>query len=173
MKRLTNNSKSWPILAKRECQSIRQRLLTSLSRGVGPNAGWVQRHIAQCPRCRKRLAAWGKVELALSVVKSQPHRLDLLSRANSHAVKMLKHSLREAPQAQALENTRPEPSILERSARYQHRLTNIAACLAILALTRSGVFTSLSRVTTRGEKFMRQYYAAQAGEDIAEDMFGS
>jgi hypothetical protein len=152
---------------------MRQRLLTSLGKGIGPQAGWVQRHVTHCPRCQKRLAAWGKVELALSIVKSQPHRLDLLSKANSCAVKMLKHSLREAPKARILEEARPEPSFLQSTARYRYRITNIAACIAILVLTRSGLFASLNRATAGGEKFMKQYYTAHAGEDIAEEIFGS
>ncbi len=154
------------------CRSLRQRLLDSLGQGFGPRAGWVQRHVAHCPRCQKRLASWGKVELALSLIKSQPHRLDLLSRANACAVKMLKHSLREAPKALVLEQARPEPSLLQRSVRYRYRLTNLAACAAILVLTRSGIFSSLDRATAGGEKLIKQYYASQVGEDIAEEIFG-
>jgi anti-sigma factor RsiW len=176
MKHLTNNDESGLSSInhgmEKGCRSMRQRLLTSLGKGLGPQAGWVQRHVANCPRCQRRLAAWGKVELALSIVKSQPHRLDLLSRANSCAVKMLKHSLRDAPKARVLEKTRPEPSLLQRSGRYRYRITNIAACAAILVLTRSGLFSSLDRATADGEKFMKQYYAANAGEDIAEEIFG-
>lgn len=154
------------------CRSMRQRLLASLGKGIGPQAGWVQHHVANCPRCQKRLAAWGKVELALSIVKSQHHRLDLLSKANSCTVKVLKHSLREAPKALLLEKARPEPSFLQRSARYHHQITNAAACVAILVLARSGLFSSLDRATAGGEKLMKQYYAAHAGEDIAEEIFG-
>ena len=155
------------------CRFLRQRILASLGKGIGPQAGWIQRHVASCPRCQKRLAAWSKVELALSIVKSQPHRLDLLSKANSCTVKMLKHSLRETLRAHVLEEARPEPSFLQRSARYHHRVMNTAACIAILVLTRSGLFASLDRATTGGEKFMKQYYATHAGKDIAEDIFGS
>jgi anti-sigma factor RsiW len=176
MKHLTDNHESGLNSAdrgtERGCRSIRERFLESLGHGLGPQAGWVQRHVAHCPRCQKRLATWGKVELALSVIKSQPHHIDLLSRANSAAVKMLKHSLREAPQALVLEQARPEPTLVERSVRYRYRLTNAAACVAILVLTRSGLFSSLNQATAGGEKFMKQYYAAHAGEDIAEDVFG-
>jgi anti-sigma factor RsiW len=132
----------------------------------------VQRHVEHCPRCQRRLAAWSRVELALSIIKSESHRLDLLGKANSCTVKMLKRSLREAPKALVLEKARPEPSFLQRSARYRPRIANAAACVAILILTRSGLFSSLDRATTGGEKLMKQYYAAQAGEDIAEEIFG-
>ena len=155
------------------CRRLRQWLVTSLSRGLGPEAAWVQRHAADCPRCQRRIAALSKVELALSIVKSQPHQLDLLKRANTHAIGMLKHSLQEAKQARTLENLRPEPSFLERSGRYRHRLANIAACFAIVLLTRTGLFSSLDRVSTRGEEFMRQYYASQVGEDLAGEVFGA
>ncbi len=155
------------------CKRIRQWLVASLSRGLGPEAAWVQRHVAGCPRCQRRIAALSKVEMALSIVKSQPHQLDLLKRANTHAIGMLKHSLREAAQARTLENSRPEPSFLERSGRYRHHLANVAACLAIVLLTRTGLFSSLNRMNTRGEKFLRQYYASQVGEDLAGEVFGA
>jgi len=109
--------------------------------------------------------------MALRVVKSQPHRLDLLKRANAEAVKMLKHDLRDTPQARALENSEPEPSLLERSGRYRHWVTNVAACFAIVLLTKSGLFASLDEVNARGEKFVRQYYTSQVGEDLAQEIF--
>jgi hypothetical protein len=176
MKHLTNSSESGldPVNHRivKNCRSMRQRLLASLGQGIGPHAGWVQRHVANCPRCQKRLAAWGKVELALSIVKSEPHRLDLLSKANCCTVKMLKNSLREAPKARILEAARPEPSFLQYAGRYRYRITNVAACVAILVLTRSGLFASLNRATAGGEKFIKQYYATHAGNDIAEEVFG-
>jgi hypothetical protein len=156
---------------RRGCKHIRRWLVVSLRRGLGPEAGWVQRHTAGCPKCQRRIAAVSTVELALSIVKSQPHQLDLLKRANAHAIGMLKHSLQEAPQTRTLENARSEPSFIERSGRYRHQLANLAACLAIVLLTRTGLFCSLDRMSTRGEEFMRQYYARQVGEDLAEEVF--
>lgn len=153
------------------CKRIRRWLTASLCRRLGPEAVWVRRHAAACPKCRKRIATVSTVELALSIVKSQPHQLDLLKRANTHAIGMLKRSLREAPQSRALEDARPEPSFIERSGRYRHHLANLAACLAIVLLTRTGLFSSLDRMSTRGEKLMRQYYAHQVGEDLAQEVF--
>jgi hypothetical protein len=118
------------------------------------------------------LAAWAKVDLALSVIKSQPHRLDLLMRANCAAMRMLNHSLREAREAQRLETARPEPCLLERCGRYRYPITNIAACLAIMFLTKTGIFSSFSKVHTRGEVALKQYYTNQLGEDLAREIFG-
>lgn len=155
------------------CRQIRRRLADSMARRLGPEAPWVQRHAAHCPRCQKRLAAIGKVDLALSLIKSQPHQLDLLTRANSAAVRMLKHSLREAAQAEKLEQARPEPCLIERCARYRISVTNVAACVAILFLTKAGIFSSFDRLHTRGEAALKQYYTHQAGEDVAKDIFGA
>jgi hypothetical protein len=155
------------------CRQIRRRLEDSIARRFGPEAPWVQRHVAHCPRCQKRLAAIGKVDLALSIIKSQPHRLDLLTRANAAAVKMLKHSLREAAQAEKLEQAKSEPCLLERCARYRISVTNVAACVAILFLTKAGIFSSFDRLHTRGEAALKQYYSHQAGEDVAKDIFGA
>jgi len=155
------------------CRKIRRRLVDSAYRRLGPGASWVQRHVANCPRCQRRLAALGKVDLALSVVKSQPHRLDLLMRANTAAVQMLSHSLREDAESRKLEQARPEPSLAERCGRYQNAVTNVAACLAILALTKAGLFSSFNRANTQGQAAMKQYYTNQVGEDLAGEVFKS
>jgi anti-sigma factor RsiW len=140
---------------------------------LGSEAPWVQRHVAHCPRCQKRLAAVGKVDLALSFIKAQPHRLDLLTRANTAALRMLQHDLREAAEAQQLEQAKPEPGLIERCARYRISATNLAACIAILFLTKAGIFSSFDKAHTRGSAALKQYYATQAGEDMAREVFGS
>ncbi len=155
------------------CKRIRQRLADSARRRFSPEAVWVQRHVASCPRCQRRLAAIAKVDLALSAVKSQPHRLDLLMRANSAAMRMLNHQLREAAQARRLEEAKPEPCLMERCIRYRCAVTNVAACVAILFLTKAGIFSSFDKARTRGQAVMKQYYAAQAGEDLAGEVFKS
>jgi hypothetical protein len=159
--------------AANPCKRIRQRLADSMLRRLGPEAPWVQRHVAHCPRCQKRLAALGKVDLALSIIKSQPRRLDLLMRANSAAVRMLNHSLREAAEAKELEHAKPELCLIEQCRRYRNPITNVAACVAILFLTKAGIFSSFDKVHTQGEAALKQYYAAQAGEDVAQDIFGA
>jgi hypothetical protein len=127
--------------------------------------------VAVCPRCQQRLAAFGKVDVALSLIKSQPHRLDLLMRANAAAIHMLSRSLREAPEAGRLREARPEPSALEPFVRYQGTITGVAACLAVLLLTKAGIFTSLDKARTRGEAAMKQYYTNRAGEDLTGEIF--
>jgi hypothetical protein len=119
------------------------------------------------------LAALARVDLALSAIKAQPHRLDLLMRANSAAVRMLNHSLRQAARARRLEEARPEPRFIERCGRYRGTLTNVAACAAILFLTKAGIFCSFDKARTRGQAVMKQYYTNQAGEDLAREVFNS
>ena len=140
---------------------------------LGPEAAWVQRHVAGCPKCQRRLAAIARVDLALSAVKSQPHRLDLLMRANSAAIRVLTHELREAAHARRLDEAKPEPRFIERYGRYRGAIANVAACFVILLLTKAGIFSSLDKARTRGEAVMRQYYASQAGEDLAGEVFKS
>ena len=153
----------------------RERLCRCLAdaarRRFGPAAPWVRRHIAHCPKCRQRLAALGKVDLALSVIKSQPHRLDLLAQANDAAIHMLNHRLREAAEAQQLKRVDREPDLSERWAGPQNALVNVAACLAVLVLAKAGIFTSLDRANARGQAAMKQYYTNHAGEDLADEIF--
>jgi len=119
------------------------------------------------------MASIGKVNLALSIIKSQPHKLDLLMRANAQAIGVLKHSLREAPKARKLKEARPEPKLLERWSKYKHSAANAAACIAILFLMKTGVFSSMDKFQTEGQKAMRQYYAAQIGQDLADELFSA
>jgi hypothetical protein len=127
--------------------------------------------VAHCPRCQRRLAAFGKVDLALSAIRSQPHRLDLLRRANSAAVRMLSHDLREHARSHKLERAQSEPCFMERCARRQNIITSAAACLAIVILTKAGIFSSFNRVNTHGPSALKQYYADRAGEDLAREVF--
>jgi hypothetical protein len=113
----------------------------------------------------------GRVELAISLLKSQPHRLDLLMRANTQAIGVLKHSLRATTKAQLLRNIRPEPGIFERCAKYKRSFINAAACIAIAVLLKSGAFSSAQAFESQGRKAVEHYYASQAGEDIARDIF--
>lgn len=177
MKFLNDTIRSFPYCGPQAqhkgCRHVRRWYLVALSRRLGPDAAWVQRHLAACPRCRRRVAGWRKVDLALSIVKSQPHRLDLLRQANASTLKMLTHTLRDAPQAQELVAAKPEPSFLERSGSYRHWATHAAACFVILFLAKSGLFASLSHLSTGSENLVRHYYTSHAGDDLAGEIFDS
>jgi anti-sigma factor RsiW len=157
--------------ANKRCRSIRARLYKIASSYIGFDADWVQNHIASCPRCRRRLASVGKVNLALSIIKSQPHNLDLLMRANAQAIGVLKHSLRKAPKAQKLKAMVPEPKLFERCGKYKHSLANAAACIAILLLMKVGVFSSMDKFQSEGQKVVKQYYASHVGDDLTNEIF--
>jgi len=142
-----------------------------MSRRFGPEASWLHNHIMCCPRCQHRLVSCGKVDIALSFIKSQPHGLDLLMRANTQAIAVLKHSLRCEPKAQKLERKLPEPKLLERCSHYGHSVVNLAACIVILLLMKTGVFSSMNNLQTQGQKVIKQYYVKQVGADLADEIF--
>ncbi len=154
-----------------QCRRIRNWLYSALGRRINPEANWIHNHIANCPRCRKRFVSTGKVNLALSFIKSQPLNLRLLMRANEQAIGVLKHSLREAPKACKLRQIKPEPKLVERWSKHVQPLGNMAACAAILLLMKTGIFSSIDNVQTKGQKVIRQYYASRIGEDLAEEIF--
>lgn len=157
--------------AENTCRRIRDRLYSVMSKYFGMEARWLRGHIAHCPRCRRRLIASGKVHLALSFMKTQPHGLDLLTRANQQTIAVLKHSLRQEPKAQELKTKRPEPKPLEKYRRYGFSFGSLAACLAILILMKVGVFSSMDTVQVKGRKVMKQYYARNVGQDLADEVF--
>jgi len=94
-------------------------------------------------------------------------------RANTQAIGVLKHSLREAPKAKKLKAARPEPKLLERWRKYAHPAANAAACITILFLMKVGVFSSMDKVQNEGRKVIKQYYATHAGQDVADELFSA
>jgi hypothetical protein len=154
-----------------KCRRIRGWLHETLRSRFSFDADWVQNHIANCPKCQRRFASVSRVNLALSLVKSQPHKLDLLMRANTQAIGVLKHSLREAPETAKLKTMQPEPKLLEVCNVHKSSAVNIAACIAILFLMKTGIFYSVDTCQDQGKKALKQYYINQVGEDLANDIF--
>lgn len=159
------------IKTNNKCRQIRTWLYTTFSRHFGPDADWLNNHIINCPRCQRRLVSCGKVNLALSFMKSQPHNLDLLKRANAQTIAVLKHSLRHEPKARELKTKLTEPGLFERCSKYGHSLANLAACVLILLLMKIGVFSSMDNFQNQGQKVIRQYYSRHIGEDLANEIF--
>ncbi len=150
-----------------KCGQIRLSLAAAVNSHLGISVDWIQNHVAQCPRCQRRLIGFNRVEIGFNFLKSQPHRLDLLRRANNQAINILKHGLRETPRAKALKQTQPEPKWYQRCARYTHSVGNAAACLAVLLIMRMGIFSSMDKFQTEGQKALKQYYKHQLPEDLS------
>jgi len=104
-------------------------------------------------------------------MKTKPHRLDLLMRANAQAIGVLKHCLRQAPRARQLRTILPEPKLPERCGKYGYSAANLAVCIAILLLMKIGVFSSMDKFHTEAQKVVKQYYARQVGQDLADEVF--
>jgi hypothetical protein len=130
-----------------------------------------QNHIAKCPRCQRRFVSHGKVNLALQFMKTQPHRLDLLMRANAQAIGVQKHSLRQTPKARQLRTMLPELKLLERYGKYGCFAANLAACIAILLLMKISVCSSMDKFHNEAQKVIKQYYARQVDQDLADEIF--
>jgi hypothetical protein len=154
-----------------KCKHFWGWLSKAISRQFDPDAQWLQAHIKNCPRCQRRFVSYGKVNLAISTIKSQPHRLDLLMCANVQTINVLKHSLRRAKKAGKLKTMRPEPKFVEKYSRYTSSALNIAACMAILLLMKIGVFSSMNMFQTQGQKVIKKYYANRIGDDLADEIF--
>ena len=159
------------IKANNECRRIRAWLFTAMSSRFGPNTDWLHNHISKCLRCLRRFVSRGKVDLALSFMKTQPHRLDLLMRANVQAIGVLKHCLRQAPRARQLRTVLPEPKLLERCGQHGYAAANLAVCIAILLLMKISVFSSIDKFHTEAQKVIKQYYVMQVGQDLADGIF--
>ena len=156
------------------CRAVRQKLSTALDSMLNRAFGaFLRSHIEHCPRCSRRLLGLHRVELAIRLTKSQTHSLDLLSRANTAALRMLKHSLRFTPKAEKLRVARPEPNWVIRHSSVLEKVFNAAACLLVLALIKCGTASFLKDVHQGGTKVMYNYYAKNLDQDTANELMES
>lgn len=153
------------------CKDIRGRLNKIIANFLSFDAAWVQNHIAGCPRCRKRFSSVGKVYLALSLLKSRPHQLDLLKQANIQTIDTLAHSVRQFRKADKLKLARPELKFIEKLSPLKGSLANAAACIAILLLARMGIFNSMEKFQADSKKAIEHYYEKNLGSDLSNEIF--
>jgi len=128
-------------------------------------------HIATCPRCQKRLALANRVELALDLLKTQPHSMDLLAQANTKAIGVLKHSLRYAPKSEKLRHARPDVHWLDKKRPVIERVLNMAACLFVVLMMRMGINSTLTDVKTTGQAVLHNYYARNLDSQTVDEIF--
>lgn len=156
---------------KSTCRDIRRRLAEAIEDRLVPSAGWMGRHLAGCPRCRRRLGGFGKVSLALLLIKSQAHRADLLMRANRRAVAMLKRNTRRTTEAEGLRHMLPRVTVWLRIGKYTQSVASVAACLLIVLLMRMDLLSSAIKFHRRSEQAIKGYYTRSLGEEISNDLF--
>ena len=160
-------------MKEKKCRGVRQRIFDALTSRLSLNADWVQSHIANCPRCQRRLCATGRVDLAFTLLKSESHSLGLLMRANSQAIGVLKHSLRNTDRAEMLKTVIPMPKLYERCKKYQSSVLNAAACIVIMAMFKVGIFKGIEAFKETGDAVVKNYYVNNAGQDISDEIFSS
>jgi hypothetical protein len=153
------------------CKDIRSRFGKIVSSLMSMDAAWVQNHIANCPKCQRRLASLGKVYLAMSLLKSRPHQLDLLKAANAQTIDTLAHSVRHTAKAEKLRLARPDIKFIEKIAPLKSSIANTAACFVILFLLKTGIFTSIEKFQTTGEKALHNYFEKQLGQEYSDEIF--
>ncbi|MHC4626092.1 MAG: hypothetical protein ACYTDV_03830, partial [Planctomycetota bacterium] len=94
------------------------------------------------------------------------------ARANARAIAVLKHSLRAEPEVPNLKTKLPEPRLSEMFRGCGRSVANVAACVAIMLLMKTGVLSSMGQLRSTGQRGMEQYYAKRIGEDLAGEIFG-
>jgi len=154
-----------------KCRQIRDDMQNTILNGAGLDNGWLAGHLANCPKCQERIAGLGKVDIAMSLIKSQPHKMDLLMKANSQALKMLKHSLRDCPKADMLRVTTTRPNWIIRNHRLVSSITSAAACFAVVVLLKCGIFTSIEKSQKQGKETLKQYYSNRLDQETIDDIF--
>jgi hypothetical protein len=128
-------------------------------------------HVAECPKCQKRLSMVNRVEVALMLMKSEPYKMGLLARANNKALDTLKHSLRFAPESTLLRQAKSDTNRIEKTRPFIEKALNIAACLFVFVMIKSGVSHSLLDYREQGENVIHNYYANNLDSQMLEDIF--
>ena len=141
-------------------RSIKMRLLQRLDD-----------HVAECPKCQRRLAVLNRVEVALMLTKSQPYEMGLLARANNKALDVLAHSLRFAPKSTLLRQARSDTNRIEKARPLIERVLNVAACLFIIVMIKTGVSRSLLDYKQQGEAVIHNYYARNLDSQMFDEIF--
>ncbi len=128
-------------------------------------------HVAGCPKCQRRLATVNRVEVALMLMKSQPYEMGLLARANNKALDVLTHSLRFGPKSTLLRQARSDTNCIEKARPFIEKVLNVAACLFIVVMIKSGVSHSLLDYKQRGEAVIHNYYARNLDDQLFSEIF--
>lgn len=155
---------------RHHCRSIKMRLAETFLDRLENSTGAMQRHLAECPRCRRLARGSARLKLAMHMLKTQPHDADLLMKVNTRAIGVLKHSLRNLPQAEKLRCARPRVPMYARVGKYLEPATRAAACLVILLVVRMGIFTAMTKFQDEGKKAVEKYYARHLDQDMLEDL---
>ncbi len=155
---------------RHHCRSIRLRFAEAILDKLESTTGIVQRHLAECPRCRRLATGNARLRLAMQMLKTQPHDADLLMKANTRAIGVLKHKLRDLPQAEKLRHARPRVPIYARVGKYTEPVSRAAACLVILLVIRLGVFAAMTKIQDEGKTAIDEYYARNLDQDILDDL---
>ena len=153
---------------KNKCKKIRFRMRDAITRRL--QFGWMDEHIASCPRCQKRINRIGNVDLALSLLKTQPHSRNLLANANTKATNVLKHSLRFAPKADKLRNYQPQPAWIQRNNSVIQSIINVAACVTVVSLMKIGVFSSMHTFQDESKGVLEGYYSQHLDSDEVSEL---
>ena len=152
---------------KNKCKSIRLNIQNAIA--VRFQFGWFDEHIDSCPRCQQRINRLGNVDIALSVLKTQPHSRNLLANANTKATNVLKHSLRYTSKADKLRVYKPQPNWVQRNSRVLQSIVNVAACVTVVVLIKIGVFSSIHTFQDESKGVLEGYYSQHLdSEEVRE-----
>jgi hypothetical protein len=162
-----------PLNNQNQCDELKSRqrgLFGSLKMRL---LGKLDNHIAHCEKCQQRLAATNRVEAALMLMKTQPQKTDLLSRANTRVLNNLNHALREDAKSDGLKTARPETNRIERMRPVFERILNTAACLFVICLIKTGMTSSFLDYQNQGQTAIENYYARNLDSQTFDELFGS
>ena len=106
-----------------------------------------------------------RVALALDIIKSRSHDLDLTARANQGFIQNFRDKLRQTAQARKLCAMRPDLPLWQRAMYYNSWMVNMAACFLLVFLARINFSGMTAKSVDYSQQKMYNIYAKQCGND--------
>lgn len=107
----------------------------------------------------------------MMMVRTQQQDIGLLAKANHKALNTLKHSLRNAPKSLVLRTAKADTSRFEKIRPGLERILNIAACVFVVVMIKTGVSNSLLNYKRQGEDVIHNYYARNLDSQTFDELF--
>ena len=141
-------------------QALRDRLFLRL-----------EDHVMNCPRCQGRLVKVQRVETAIRTLLTQPLAPNLLQKANQRALNMLRRDVRETEPAEKLRKAEVRTDWTMRHRKLLDSVFNTAACLAVLVMLKTGIFSSMKDFKSDSQSIVQNYYAKHLDTDTMQELF--
>lgn len=126
--------------------------------GGGPLPRSLADHIRTCPACAQQVRQANRVHASFALLRTQPAPPNLLPRANSRALRMLRRAARASAAAHRLLRMRPGLTRWQRFEVHLARWSVGVAAAFILLLMRFGMMSGIAKTEATGQALVENWH---------------